>query len=239
MRLLMIALLLPASAACQSKWEKDGTSIASSGSGATRSYAASGFTGVDLRGSDDIDVKIGSNFSVSAEGDPKVLDQLEIQVVDGVLRVGRKENTGWFDNDKGAKVHVVMPRLSMAGVRGSGNLSVERAEGDVSAVIAGSGNLVIADLRGGATDLSVAGSGDLSASGTTTRLTASIAGSGDINAGGLTASSAEVSVAGSGNVKGVVKGGAAVSIVGSGDVELTGGAKCSISAVGSGEAHCS
>lgn len=240
MRLLMIALLFSLTGACQSKWEKDGTSIAASGTGATRSFAATGFTGVDLRGSDDVDVKIGANFAVTAEGDPKVLDQLEIQVVDGVLRVGRKDNAGnWFDNDKGAKVHVVMPRLSMAGVRGSGNLTVERAEGDVSAAVAGSGDLVIADLRGGAADLSVAGSGNLNAAGSATKLTAAISGSGDIDAAKLTAASADVSVAGSGNVKGAVKGEAAVSIVGSGDVDLTGGAKCTINAVGSGEAHCS
>jgi putative autotransporter adhesin-like protein len=240
MRLLMIALILPLTGACQSKWEKDGTSVASSGGGATRSFAAAGFSGVDLRGSDDVDVKTGANFAVSAEGDPKVLDQLRIEVVEGVLRVGRKDNDGkWFDNDKGAKVHVVMPRLTTASVHGSGNLNVERAEGDVSAVVAGSGNLVIADLRGGAADLSVAGSGDLDVSGTATRLTASIAGSGDLDAQGLTASSAEVSIAGSGDITGVVKGAAAVSIVGSGNVELTGGAKCTVSAVGSGEAHCS
>jgi hypothetical protein len=98
---------------------------------------------------------------------------------------------------------------------------------------------VIADLRGGAADLSVAGSGNLNAAGSATKLTAAISGSGDIDADKLTAASADVSVAGSGNVKGAVKGEAAVSIVGSGDVDLTGGAKCTINAVGSGEAHCS
>lgn len=240
MRLLMIALLPFLTGACQSKWEKEGASIPANGPGATRTYAATGFTGVDVRGSDDVDVKMGSNFSVTAEGDPKVLDQLEIQVVDGTLRVGRKDSHGpFFSNDRGARIHIVMPRLTSAGVSGSGDLNVDRAEGDVSAAVSGSGNIIIADLRGGTSTLSVAGSGDLSASGTTEKLAASIAGSGDIEASGLTANSAEVSIAGSGNMKGVVKGGAAVSIVGSGDVDLTGGAKCAVNAVGSGEAHCS
>lgn len=247
MRLLMIALVAPmmaTTAACQSKWEKEGSagsSIAPSGPGATRTYAASGFTGVDLRGSDDVDVKMGNAFSVTAEGDPKVLDQLELQVVDGVLRVSRKDGNGkWFSHDdRGAKIHVVMPKLASASVSGSGNLAVERAEGDVSAAVSGSGNLDIADLRGGMTKLAIAGSGDLTAKGTTEKLAASIAGSGDIDAKGLTANSAEVSIAGSGNMEGAVKGGAAVSIVGSGDVELTGGAKCAVNALGSGEARCS
>ena len=239
----MIAILplLATTAACQSTWEKEGASISPNGPGATRTYAATGFTGVDLRGSDDADVKIGSAFSVTAEGDPKVLDQLEIQVVDGSLRIKRKDNNGtWFnDHDKGAKIHIVMPRLTSADVAGSGNLTVERAEGDVSGDVSGSGNLEIADLKGGLTKLAIAGSGNIVIKGTTEKLAASIAGSGDIEAKGLTANSAEVSIAGSGNMEGVVKGGAAVNIVGSGDVELTGGAKCAINALGSGEARCS
>jgi CarD family transcriptional regulator len=51
-------------AACQSNWEKKGEAAQASGAGATRSYAATGFTGVELRGSDDVDVKTGQTFSV-------------------------------------------------------------------------------------------------------------------------------------------------------------------------------
>ncbi|RYD91550.1 MAG: DUF2807 domain-containing protein, partial [Sphingomonadales bacterium] len=216
-----------------------GTSIPASGPGATRTYAATGFTGVDVGGSDDVDVKMGSAFSFTAEGDPKVLDQLDIQVVNGTLKIKRKDGGKMFSHDDGARIHIVMPRLSTAAVSGSGNLTVERAEGDVSASVSGSGNIDIADLKGGMTTLSIAGSGNVTAKGVSEKLAASIAGSGDIDAGGLTANSAEVSIAGSGDMRGVVKGGAAVSIVGSGDVTLTGGAKCAVNTIGSGEANCS
>ncbi len=236
--LLMIALL--PLAACQSNWEKKGEAVQASGTGASRSFAANGFTGVELRGPDDVDVKAGQNFAVTAEGDPKVLDKLDIRVVDGTLRVGRKDSKEqWFGNDHGARVHVVMPKLISAAVKGSGNLTAQRGEGDFDGAIAGSGNLTVADLRANAAELSIAGSGDLSVAGTASKLSASIAGSGDIDAKRLTAASADVSIAGSGNVLGTVKGPASVSIVGSGDAELGGGAKCSVNAVGSGEAHCS
>jgi hypothetical protein len=236
--LLMIALL--PLAACQSNWEKKGDAAQASGSGATRSFAASGFTGVELRGSDDVDVKTGQNFAVTAEGDPKVLDQLDIRVVDGTLRVGRKDSKdGWFGNDHSARVHVVMPKLTAAAVGGSGNLTADRGEGDFGGAVSGSGNLTIADLRAGNADLSIAGSGDLNVAGSASKLSASVAGSGDIDAKRLTAASADVSIAGSGNVLGTVKGPVSVSIVGSGDAELGGGAKCSVNAVGSGEARCS
>jgi hypothetical protein len=218
MRMVVIAalVLLPL-AACQSKAEKQGMAAEATGSGVTRSYAASGFSKVDLRGSDDVDVKIGA-FSVTAEGDPKVLDQLDIRVVDGTLRIGRKQD-GWSSDD-GATIHVVMPSVTGASLAGSGDLS-------------------IAGLRGDAVDFSLAGSGDLRVAGSTGKLKVAIAGSGEVKAEGLTARSADISIAGSGGVTGVVKGPASVSLVGSGDVELTGGAQCSVNSIGSGEAHCS
>ncbi|MDV3458362.1 head GIN domain-containing protein [Sphingomonas sp. HF-S4] len=238
MRMLLMIALLPL-AACQSNWEKQGEAAQASGTGSTRSFAASGFTGVELRGSDDVDVTTGKSFAVTAEGDSKVLDLLDIRVIDGTLRVGRKDSKdGWFGKDRGARVHVVMPRLTAAAVGGSGNMTVDRAEGDFDGAVSGSGNLRVAELRGNATELSVAGSGDLDIAGSASKLSASVAGSGNINARKLTASSADVSIAGSGNVLGTVKGPASVSIVGSGDADLGGGANCTVNKVGSGEAHC-
>ena len=239
--LFALALLpLAATGACHASWEKEGHKAAPSGVGAKRSYDASGFTKVDLRGPDDIEVRNGGQFAVTAEGDTAVLDQLEVRVVDGTLRVGRKDRSGFsFSNDRGVKVHVVLPKLDGASVSGSGNMSVDKAEGAFRGAIAGSGNLGIAALAATDADLSIAGSGDLTVAGTVSRLNASIAGSGDIDASKLTATGASISVIGSGSLRGVVKGGASVSIAGSGDVDLTGGAKCSVSAVGSGETHCS
>jgi pectate lyase len=240
MRMLTIAAMVLPLAACQSNWEKQGQAAQVSGAGTSRSYAATGFTQVDLRGPDNVDVKTGSAFAVTAEGEAKVLDTLDIRVVDGTLRIGRKDRDGgWFSNDQGARIHVTLPRLSGASVAGSGDLSVDKADGDFDAAVAGSGNLSIAALRAGALELSVAGSGDLSVAGTADKLEANIAGSGNIEAGKLSAARAEVSIAGSGDVRAMVKGPAEVSIVGSGDAELTGGAKCEVSALGSGEARCS
>lgn len=239
MRLLLIAALLPL-AGCQSDWNK-GEAAQASGTGATRSYAATGFTGVELRGSDNVDVKPGATFSVTAEGDPKVLDQLEITVDKDTLRIGRKGGaSGWLGkDDKGARIHVVMPRVDSVSAAGSGDMIVERAEGNFDGSVAGSGNLDIRRLDGGSVDLSVAGSGTLTIAGTATSLDANIAGSGNIEGAGLTVTSAEVAIAGSGNVRAIVKGDAEVSILGSGNVTLTGGANCDVTALGSGKANCS
>jgi hypothetical protein len=230
--------------ACQSKWEKDGhasgNTAPSTGTPTSRTYQAANFTQVDLRGADDVEVRIGNAFSVRADGDSEVLDKLDIRVDGKRLIVGRKDNEwGWGHNRRHAKVHVTLPRLEGASVGGSGTLNADRADGDFAGSVAGSGDLRVAALHGGRADLSVAGSGSLHIAGTATELEASVAGSGDIEAGGLTASKASVSIAGSGNVRSNVNGGADVSIIGSGDAVLGGGAKCNVSKLGSGEARCS
>lgn len=241
--LFLCAALLPLTAtACKASWESDqrGEAASPSGQGATRNYAATGFTSVDLRGSDDVQVKIGPSFAVQAQGDPKVLDQLDIRVDGTTLRVGRKDGSSWgFHHDRGAIVTVTLPRLLGASVAGSGDLTADAGEGDFRGSVAGSGNLKVAQLQGGNIDLSIAGSGDMTIAGTATRFSANVAGSGDLDARALTAAGADVSVAGSGNVAGTVNGDAKVSIVGSGDVDLGKGARCAVSAMGSGEAHCS
>lgn len=242
MRLLLICAAALPLGACHASWEhhdNSGHAAQSSGPGAVRSYAATGFTGVDLRGSDDIHVKIGPTFAVQAEGNPKLLDQLDIRVDGETLRVGRKDHEGWnWSHDDSAKITVTMPRLLRASVAGSGNLDADAAEGDFDASVAGSGNLKVTQIKGGAVALSVAGSGDLQVAGSAAKLTANTAGSGDIDAKGLTATSASVSIAGSGSVRGTVNGEASVSIIGSGDADLGGGAHCKVSSVGSGDARC-
>lgn len=240
MRILLITAAFLPLAACHASWDKDGTEQAkASGPSTTRSYPLADFNSVELRGSDDVKVAVGPAFSVKATGGANVLDDLEITVVNGALRIDRKDGKSWsFGHDKGVTIHVTMPAISAASVAGSGDMDIDRAQGDFKGAIGGSGNLTVDAIVGGDVDLAIGGSGDLKVGGTANRLSAAVAGSGDIEARGLTATSANVSVVGSGSVTGTVKGDAEVSIAGSGDVDLSGGAKCKVSAVGSGEARC-
>lgn len=237
--LAITAVVLPL-AGCNFANGMSGDVVQPSGSGGTRTFQVADFTGVSLRGADDVEVKTGPAFAVTAEGDSALLDRLEIRKDGNTLRVGRKDGDWKWGGGKGAKITVTMPRLVNADVAGSGNMTVDRAEGDFGGSIAGSGNLSIAQLRGGKADLSIAGSGDLRiAAGEASEIDASIAGSGDIDVGTLRAVRGDLSIAGSGNIRAQITEAADISIVGSGDVELTGGAKCSVNKMGSGEARCS
>ncbi len=215
---------------------------AATGIGSSRSFDIAGFTAVDLRGSDDVDVKVGSNFSVRAEGPSEELDQLEIRKDGQTLKVGRKDRTGisWGSRDgKGVKVFVTMPSIAGASVAGSGDMAVDRVAGSqFGGTVAGSGDLTVGRIAVDTASLSIAGSGGISVTGEAKRLSMSVAGSGDIDAPRLKAASADVTIAGSGGVTAEVDGPAKVAIMGSGDATLGARARCSTTKLGSGEVRC-
>ena len=238
MRVLAILTALPL-LACSNIGDDGSPGIPGSGTGSARTYQVSDFSKVSLRGSDDVDVRVGSAFSVRAEGDPEVLEYLKIEKDGDTLEIGRRNRTGFDWGGRGAKIFVTMPRIVGAEIAGSGDMVIDRAEGATfDGDSAGSGTIAIATLAVDEATFDVAGSGGVRAGGTAKSVKIGIAGSGDIAAGGLKANAADISIAGSGNVKLDVTGNAKVSIMGSGDVDLGVNAKCSVTKMGSGDVRC-
>jgi len=211
--------------------------VAGTGTGGTRSYAVADFTSVDQRGPDDVDVRVGTGFSVRAEGDPDVLDRVRIARDGDRLRIGRA--SGFNLGSGGAKIYVTMPRIGGASLAGSGDMAIDRIEGATfGGDIAGSGNLRLGRVELDTLKLSIAGSGSIAASGQAATVGISIAGSGDVDAGGLQASGAKIDIAGSGSVRAAVDGEAKVTIMGSGDVDLGPKARCKTTKMGVGDVRC-
>jgi hypothetical protein len=241
MNVLALGLIIPL-AACSFGWNGDseGAGAAASGEGTTRTYQLAGFNGIDLRGSDDVDVRVGAGFSIRAEGPADQLDRLRIDREGDTLDIGRKNgmHLGWSKGAK-VKVFVTLPRLTDATVSGSGSMMIDRVEGSsFKGGIAGSGNLDIAAVRVDDAGFSVAGSGNVHASGTVRSLKVEIAGSGNVDAARLRAQSASVEIAGSGGVRAIVDGPAKVEMMGSGDVDLGANARCTTTKMGSGSVRC-
>jgi hypothetical protein len=206
----------------------------------SRSFVATGFTGVELAGSDNVVVTRGESFSVVATGPQDVLDKLDIRVNGGVLEVRRKPSAMNWSSDNGATIAVTLPRLDSATLSGSGGMTIDSAAGDaVALALSGSGDMKVAAVATKALDIALAGSGDLSiAGGKADSGDVSLAGSGDIDMKGVTMTTADIALAGSGDINATATGTADVSIVGSGDVRIAGGAKCDSSELGSGTATC-
>lgn len=236
MRRLMLVATLPLAACGHSSADTPG--VPGGGSGPARSFAVADFSGVEVTGSDDVEVSTGTGFSVRAEGDPGELDKLRVVRDGATLRIGR---TPGFSFGAGRKttVFVTMPRISAATLSGSGDIAIDHVDGDrFSGATSGSGDLSVRALRVGALDLSISGSGDMAVAGQARSLKAEVSGSGDVDARQLKAGDASVDVAGSGDVSAVVTGSARVSVDGSGDVDLGDVARCQISKTGSGSVRC-
>jgi len=208
-----------------------------------RGFQVGTFDRVALGGSHDVIVTVGGAPSVRAEGDAEAIDRLEIEVRNGELRIGSKKDGDWsfgFSHDRPrVTIHVTAPALAAASIGGSGDMRIDKVEGQSFAgSIAGSGDMDVAALRVGHADFSIAGSGGITTKGAAQTSNISIAGSGDIDAGGLESKTATISVMGSGDVHANATGTADVSVMGSGDVTVSGPAKCTIHKMGSGDVHC-
>lgn len=238
MRVSALALLLPLAACGFSSGNNDAPGVEGTGSGNERSYAVADFASIDQRGPDDVDVRVGTGFSVRAEGDPKVLARLKIAKDGDRLLITREGSViNWGSGS--AKIYVTMPRIEAATLAGAGDIAVDRIEGEsFEGAIAGSGSLNLGRAAVTRMNLSIAGSGDATVAGETEALSVKIAGSGDVDAGGLRATSADVNIAGAGNVRAVVNGPAKVAIMGAGDVDLGPEADCEVSKLGTGEVRC-
>lgn len=209
----------------------------------SQSYALTGFTDVEVSGPDDVTIRQGDAFSITARGRKETLDRLEIKVDGPTLSIGRKREGFRFGSrdEDDLDIAITMPRLAKARLTGSGTIDADRVDGDaVEAVVTGSGDLKVAKLSARRADITVSGSGDIEiAGGTIGSGEVSVTGSGDVDADGLVATTLEVSIAGSGSVDAQATGTADVRILGSGDAKITGGAVCTTKETGSGKATCS
>lgn len=236
MRILALLAAVPLAACSVSGSE---TATPGSGTGTTRTYAVADFTGVAVRGSDNVDVRVGTGFSVRAEGPAKELDRLRIAREGDVLKVGRVDQPGLHWGGDRVTVFVTMPRIVSAEASGSGDLKIDRVDGQsFTGSVAGSGDLDIAALGVREAKFSVAGSGDITAKGTVGSFEASVAGSGNVDARGVKTGSADVSIIGSGDVRADVAGTAKVDLTGSGNADLGKAARCDTTKTGSGEVRC-
>lgn len=209
---------------------------------ATRDFQVGAFQKINAAGSSEVIVRVGGAPSVHAEGEKKALDDLDIQVVNGALNIGRKNASGWsfgWGHHSRIRITVTVPSLAGASLAGSGDIRIDKVGGPAfDGSIAGSGDIAIDHLEVGEARFSIAGSGDVSASGKVGKANLSTAGSGDMRTGGLEAGTASISVMGSGGAQLRVTQSADITIMGSGDVHVAGTTNCQIHKAGSGDVHC-
>lgn len=205
-------------------------------------YTAAPFEEISAIGPQDVVITRGDTLTIRSEGSPYALAQLEAVVADGKLTIQPKggfPRGGNWGSLEPATFYVTMPRLDAIAMAGSGNIRVDRVEGDsFEGSIAGSGELAIAAMKVDEVNFSIAGGGTVSAAGTAREAHVNVAGSGEVRAGPLHSTIASIAIGGSGEVGLTVEDEAKVSIVGSGDVDIAGPARCSVTQFGNGDVRC-
>ncbi|TNE67555.1 MAG: DUF2807 domain-containing protein [Alphaproteobacteria bacterium] len=179
------------------------------------------FHEVRLKGSMDVDIKVGGEQSVKVIADSDIIDKVTTEVFGGKLEIGMER--GSYHNIKVMRLEITVPSLDAAGIYGSGDMDITGATSDSFELdIKGSGDAVLRGGKFGKFEIDLAGSGDVDASGTCEAIDVDLAGSGDVDADKLECKSADVSLRGSGDVQVYASKSADISIMGSGDVVVSG-----------------
>ncbi|MGV7119681.1 head GIN domain-containing protein [Sphingopyxis sp. 550A] len=239
---LALAMTVSACSAEGTSSSKDGKRVVASGPAATQSFDLKGFTGVKVTGPDDVTIRQGDAFSISAKGPQAELDELEIVLDGSTLSIGRKREGFSFTrhDSKGVEISITMPKLQALKLTGSGSIDADTLAADAATLdVTGSGDLKVAKLTAKSADFDVSGSGNIEVKGGAIDSgDFGVTGSGDIDAEGLVAQTLAVSITGSGDVDAQATASADIKILGSGDATIGGGGKCSTHAMGSGTATC-
>jgi hypothetical protein len=202
------ALALGAIAAC----DDDSDAVSGSGSVVLEERDVSGFSDIELRGSGDLVVDVGTIESLTIEADDNLLALISTEVRGSSLVIENEQS--------------MSPSTDIV-------YRIEAIDFD-GVSIAGRAEVVAPNVDCDTFSVSVAGSGSFDLDGSCDVLDVDIAGSGNVDADGLLVERADVSITGSGDVVVNASDELDVSITGSGDVVYLGDPATDIDIQGSG-----
>lgn len=186
-----------------------------------------GFSGVENSISANVNISQSSEYVVEVIAPQSIIDDLNIYVEEGILKLKKKEsNFRWPSSDNKIVVNISSPSYSSLVMNGSGSIEARTpiVSKDFIVKINGSGNVKIEALEAVSLVVKSNGSGDVYVAGSKVleSVDCSINGSGDIDVFQLSAKKASAQINGSGDIKvwSTVEFNARVN--GSGNIELKG-----------------
>jgi hypothetical protein len=138
------------------------------GASISRTYQVGNFQKIEVAGPYDVEVRTGANPSVSARGSEKLLGRTVVEVRGDRLLIRPEQNKGWFhfgwSTHGHANFRVTVPQLSGATIAGSGDIKVDKVQGDrFEGTVAGSGGIDVGAMNVQTLKLAIAGSGSAKA----------------------------------------------------------------------------
>jgi len=180
-------------------------------------------------------ISYGNVQEVTVEGNAALIEKLDVQVKNGILTLKMKRGNY---NNIDLKFTIVMPTLKEAQLLGSGNIDIGEFKQleHLKLTLAGSGNIKSSAQLNiqGQLSASIAGSGNICLNGAAGSADISIAGSGDCKMKNFVTDQSKIAISGSGAVNIHAKRHLTVNISGSGDVRYNGQPKIKQQIQGSG-----
>ena len=150
-----------------------------SGVSASETREVPPFDSVELAGSNNVVIRVGTEQSVVVHADDNLLDRVTTEVEDGCLVVDNKN--GSFTTRSPMRVDVTMPALDALALSGSGSIEADGIDSE-------------------ALNVTLSGSGAVNASGTAAGLDIRLSGSGNAELQALVARDVRSVVSGSGRI---------------------------------------
>jgi len=210
---------------------------------ATEKRELTPFREISLRISANLYVEQGTLSQIEMIADQETLDKIIIEVIDHKLIVRFSFEDMLFNdfNPGHVTLKVVTPDIECLSIAGSGNIIAENLIESrvIELLIAGSGDIKIANLKCERAEAEITGSGDIIVSGekAAREIVLKIAGSGNLKANQLEAEYGKFWIAGSGNCDVSISHLIDAKILGSGDIRYTGDPTIESSVAGSGKIH--
>ena len=174
----------------------------------------------------------GTEHSVRIEASEQAFKEMTVYVKDGELRIRKAvKKTSPMVSFSDVKVYVTSATIKDIDLAGSGLFVASNkidVNNDLDIEIAGSGRVLLTDVKCKDVNLDIAGSGDIEIGNIVAKdADADIAGSGDINLALMSCNKFDIEIAGSGNVNcgNIVADDVHTEIAGSGNVTLKGKVK--------------
>ncbi len=126
----------------------------------TEEIGVTGFTGVTVTGTCNVNITTGEIFSVTLQAQPQVLEVMTCRVHSGILRIG-------FDPDYNVQTseeisaNIVVPSLNFVSVTGAGDFTISGAgQPRLDIQITGAGNVQAFDMEVEGCYINITGSGN-------------------------------------------------------------------------------
>lgn len=157
------------------------------------------FSGIEVEGSLNVVVRKGAVQRVEVEGQPELVDLVQLDVRKGIWEIG---TTKGYSTNKPFTVFITVPVLDHIRIDGSGDVDAQDVFGAGKTVLSsnGSGDLKTTNLNEQRLIVHLAGSGNVDLTGTAANFDGQVQGSGNIEALGLSAGAASVVIQGSGDI---------------------------------------